>query len=149
MIYRIAIFKDGKFDHYATPEEMNLLRVNAAGEVEALDAAIYCSDFVDQSGTPFEISEWAAEDDYYHGDIKGQWSDVSETHKVEWGVYDPLADPQKCRIYENDIVRDCGGVVKAQYDIKNIIYWMAEATIATEDVLGNINENPELMGGDL
>lgn len=145
MIYRIAVYRDGKFDHYATPEELCLLRVNADGRVEAL----MVNGSLVTHPPRFHLLDVELDDD---GDtpmgVYGKWYDVSDTHKVEWGVYDPLADPQKCRIYENDIVRDCGGVVKAQYDIKNIIYWMAEATIATEDVLGNIHENPELLGGE-
>ena len=147
MIYRIAIYKDSKFDHYAAPEEMETLRVNADGEVDALDAAIYKSDFANKDGIPFDIGEWAAEDEYYHGIIMGQWTNVSDTHKVEWGVYDPLADPQKCRIYEYDIVRDCGGRVRGMTDIKDIMYCMSEATISTEAVFGNLHTYPEPLEG--
>jgi len=126
MIYRIAIYKDGKFGHYATPEEMETLRVNADGEVEALAAHL---------------------NDY--NQILGYcWKPVSDTHKVEWGVHDPLADPQKCRIYEYDIVRDCGGRVRGMADIKDIMYGMSEATISTEAVFGNLHTYPEPLGGE-
>ena len=65
MIHRIAIYRtengQRKFDHYATPEEMKYLRVNADGKVEMADVDPY---------TPHE----------FYG-----WLDVSSTHEVEWG----------------------------------------------------------------
>lgn len=120
MIYRIAIYRDGKFDRYATPEEMGSLRVSRHGDVELLTQQHF----------------------------GGFWSNVSATHKVEWGVHDPLADPQKCRIYEYDIVRDCGGRVRGMTDIKDIMYGMSEATISTEAVFGNLHTYPEPLGGE-
>lgn len=146
MIYRIAIYKYGKFDHYATPGEMETLRVNGNGEVEALDAAIYKSDFANKDGIPFKIGEWAAEDDYYHGIIMGQWTNVSDTHKVEWGVIDYQDDPQHNKLYEGDIIKD-GNKNSVIDDIESAIYWIKECTICPSDVIGNIHQNPELLEG--
>lgn len=70
MIYRIAIYRyeNGrrKFDHYATPEEMKYLRVNADGKVEQMD--------IEDLECDLNLI------DSFNG-----WLDVSSTHEVEWG----------------------------------------------------------------
>lgn len=89
MIYRIAIYRteNGQrvFDHYATPEEMKYLRVNADGKVEIIESADSRSELPSPNLPCFETGEWFADDDYYSGSIYSQWIDVSSTHEVEWG----------------------------------------------------------------
>jgi hypothetical protein len=79
VIYRIAIYRDGKFDHYATDEELRYLRVSADGLVEGL-----CCNVNDNNCITAYV-----------------WKPLGEyTHKVEWGF-----EIDGKQYYENDIVR--------------------------------------------
>ena len=60
MIYRIAIYKNGKFDHHATQEERYWLRINSSGLVQKVKNGL--------------------------SQLFSGWFDVSKTHKVEWGI---------------------------------------------------------------
>lgn len=150
MIYRIAIYRyengQRKFDHYAAEYELETLRVNVNGTVQEAVGVKRIS-----------------------GKLDGLvWKDVSETHKVEWGcVHEDKA------LYENDIVtaeyylfQDDGkynyhgllyydeesycmglGYICVANDKRGISDGIGNSLCEFEDLilLGNINENPELL----
>ena len=127
MIYRIAVYRDGKFDHYAAETEMETLRVNADGEVEALSANLNDYNM---------ISAFC-------------WMPVSDTHKVEWGYILPHIG----RVYVNDIIgyadHDSSYNEHIGTFAMDVMYWgYNRGQYATGKVIGNIHENPELLGGE-
>ena len=93
------------------------------------------------------------------------WKDVSETHKVEWGF---IANGNK--YYHNDICKSVtflssydpvGTLFNIEYDNDTASFWLTSehdreiqisslcSTCSTLDelikVIGNINENPEIL----
>lgn len=141
MIYRIAVYRDGKFDHYATPEELCLLRVNADGRVEAL----MVNGSLVTHPPRFHLLDVELDDD---GDtpmgVYGKWYDVSDTHKVEWGW-----DFNPGRLYDNDILQS-GGIVTVVSEFFRWVIWCSNDGRSLFDqtrVIGNINENSERVWG--
>ena len=93
MIYRIAIYENGKFKRYATYEEMDLLRVNAKGNVEQL---IY-QEWLDVHNT--HKVEWGMLTGdrntgklipIYDGDIYVDWNTGIESKSSKPEVFDLL-----------------------------------------------------------
>jgi len=141
MIYRIAIKDEqGKFLRYANVREMKYLRVSVDGKVEKL----IVNTSIDVFPPRFPLLDIALENDSDDETISiyGAWQDVSATHEVEWGTID-LHKP----IYVNDIMRKSKQkeYQRDMYDIDDIIYRLIEGNFSAEDVIGNINENPELL----
>lgn len=124
--HRIAIGKiiDGewKFDHYAGYSEYKNLRINKDGAVE---------------------SAFFGHGDGASGNIYGiVWQDVSDTHRVEWGIRVGINE-----IYESDILcpNKQPSYQRRMYDIEEIIYELTDGSFNVRDVIGNVNENPELL----
>lgn len=98
--YRIAIGKivDGEWKHerYATPDEMAYLKPKADGSgVEKLRLSIHKA-MVDGEFLATRIG-------IGHGEeikLYGLWQDVSDTHRIEWGI-----ELNGISYYENDILR--------------------------------------------
>jgi len=158
MIHRIAIYRteNGQrvFDHYATPEEMKYLRVNAKGKVEKLIEEH--DPYPPMRPVLFPTKCWGS------GFNSVNWLNVSSTHEVEWGFV--WRDGKV--FYENDIIaRNYGNpkpivrVVKRQDDPRFALFvarYISGETNSTHDinmhelnvyfnVIGNIHENPELI----
>jgi hypothetical protein len=139
MIYRIAIYWGGKFDHYATEEELQFLRVNAEGRVEKL-FWLGCYNEHYGKGAWIDVRK------------DGTWRDVSDTHKVEWGIQHPLGV-----FYSNDIAKCKNGSIgivvvgspddfTLLFDTKNIGWCHpVEGFHGGTVTIGNIHENPELL----
>jgi hypothetical protein len=159
MIYRIAIYRSEngvrKFDHYATPEEMKYLRVNADGKVEIIESADSRSELPSHNLPCFKTGEWVAEDEYYSGSIYSQWLDVSATHEVEWGF---VLEGNK--YFQNDIIynkHDKNKYLTIMWDADDCQFVIGESTdgYAGEmhlfnlpkwwTVIGNIHQHPELI----
>ena len=138
MIYRIAIYKDGAFVRYAEPEEIGGIRVNRHGVVEKLSITYR---------------------QYTHNNERipqMQWKDVSDTHKVEWGL---CIDGK--RRYENDIMhivggKECGATYYGVMIQNTYGFFYVEHgpdmewedycdVVGYECVIGNANENPKYM----
>ena len=161
MICRIKLMHEGKFVRHASAEEMKYLRVNADGKVEQLSVnhgmgicpprfmvlRIYLdSQIGDNSFIP----------------IYAQWRDVSDTHQVEWGI-----EIDGKQYYHNDIfvsmyaltsndpkgskwIVECDENTGSFWFISehnreiqfSVLYPNIDEMLT---VIGNINENPELL----
>lgn len=160
MIYRIKIVEDGKFVRYATDEEMSLLKPKADGNgVEQFTRGFENETCSLPSNIDIIYSNW---DEHFF------WQDVSDTHKVEWGCIHEGKE-----LYANDIVtaeyylfQDEG-----KYNYHGLVYYDKEShgmgleyvCVASDKrgisdgicnmlyeyecliLLGNLNENPELL----
>lgn len=133
MIYRIAMYKDGAFQRHATDRELYRLRVNSSGLVESMIHELY---------EPFN-----------------GWQDVSDTHKVEWGV-----ECNGFAFYDNDILETTvyaqRWVVVMRYDDYIGRMWIdanekdgfdfgsfCPGFEETFKVIGYVHQNPELLEG--
>lgn len=128
LIHRIAVYKDGKFDHYARLDELCWLRINHNGNVEMLN---------DQYG---DIESGIT--------IEYAWLDVSDTHKVEWGYILPHIG----RVYVNDIIgyadHDSSYNEHIGTFAMDVMYWgYNRGQYATGKVIGNIHETPNCCHG--
>ena len=133
--YRISIGKvvngEWKHDHYAGFTELKTLRVSKDGAVERA---------------------FFGHGDGASGNIYGiVWQDVSDTHRIEWGIktYDKHGDPLD--IYDGDIFVDWNTGADG-VSTRPIIFELltcAESVSYDEfpmiEILGNLNENPELL----
>lgn len=144
MIYRIAIgtIVDGKwkFSHHATDDELKRLRISSDGKVFKLQTILT------QEGN----------EDYIG------WLDVSETHKVEFGFVH-----KNKNYFHNDILNSLSSLTSydkkgtkwlVEYDNSTASFWItsthdSEMQISVLcpgldemlSVIGNVNENSELM----
>ena len=145
MIYRIKIMQDGKFVRYATAEEMESLKPKADGT----GVVKYT---IEWDYVPTDCIRDDPPDRHY---IKA--TDVSSTHEVEWGVV-----INGVSIYENDIVSTSidrgdhepfndyllvclnGGEFFMRSLLANDGY-LNFFIESTDKIIGNSNENPELL----
>jgi hypothetical protein len=141
MIYRIAIYRNdnGKmvFDHYATNEEISILRINTSGKVEKLGIKYW---------------QYTVNNERL---IETYWYDVSSTHEVEWGF---VIEGNK--YFQNDIIYNKhykNKYLTIMWDADDCQFVIGESTdVYVEEmylfnlpewwtVIGNIHQNSELL----
>ena len=123
MIYRIKIVKDGKFVRYANESEMELLRVNSNGIIEELCGHIFNENIIDAMC----------------------WRPVSATHEVEWGDMLPTKDGNGLALFDRDIYRDTNTDIIHVYSHRGDYLNKWNKDWGKNVVIGNVNENPELL----
>ena len=141
--HRIAIGKivngEWKHERYATPEEMEFLRVSASGKVERLSFNRFISvgEFV---------GDHCAKTLQFNG-----WQDVSDTHRVEWGMETNDKDGNPLDIYNGDIFVDWNTGIHDKCS-KPVIFnlfehydFLCADQFPMVEILGNIHENQELL----
>jgi len=125
MIYRIAIYKNGKFVRYATQEERYWLRINSSGLVQKVKNGL---------------------SQLFRG-----WFDVSKTHKVEWGMLTSDKNSKLIPIYEGDIYIDWNtGIVSKPtkpevFDLFRDYNNLHPDQFPMIEIIGNVHQNPELL----
>jgi hypothetical protein len=167
MIYRIAIYRNdnGKmvFDHYATKDELYLLKVAPDGRVFNMVQSR-------SSDPPMRpVIDWYQINNTIYS---LEWQDVSETHRVEWGftfegnqyfqndilkVWITKCDDEQelnefyyAKIYY-DHTYDCLMIhdtcLEYDYTFANYaIEWYNNSdSFDSWEVSGNIHQNPELL----
>ena len=143
MKHRISIgtITSGEWKHerYATPEEMEFLRVSASGKAERLSFNHFISvgEFV---------GDHCAKTLQFNG-----WQDVSDTHRIELGMetYDKHGNPLD--IYNGDIFVDWNTGIPDKCS-KPVVFelfvhhdFVHPESFPMVEILGNIHENHELL----
>ena len=105
--------------------------------------------------------EWIAESETYIKDGDGTWlcdesNDVVKVLPETVGQYTGLTDKNGVKIFEGDIVRECGGEsCQGYYEIDNVLTVKIPDTLINFEmsydceykIIGNIYDNPELLKG--
>lgn len=138
MIYRIAIYENGRFSHYADEHELEFLRVSANGKVEELKwNSCYNNDYGQGGWINLRT-------------LGSFWQDVSDTHEVEWGTH--LRD-WNTTIYVDDVIETISGKGVVCLDEYGFYYQTIHGDCNMYDIAvngiktlyGNIHENPKLI----
>jgi len=132
MLYRIAIYRieNGKrvFDHYASDEEMENLKVSPDGKVWHYQIEEFIINPI--TGLPvYRIIN----------------TDFSDTHEVEWGT---ILKDYNLKLYENDLIEFDGNVMTIALTdygfcgkyIENGIEMAYTLRSGVRTILGNIHE---------
>lgn len=146
--HRIAIGKvvngEWKFDHYATAKgEMIFLKPKADGR------GVY--EFFHRSHD--EIYNIPLEEIIFHSNWEEcfRWKDVSDTHRIEWGMETSDKYGNPLDIYNGDIFVDWNtGKDECSSDpvaFELFIHYdfLCADQFPMVEILGNVNENPELL----
>ena len=144
--YRISIGKvvngEWKFDHYARSQELELLKVSPDGRVFNMVQS------QDYEPPVRQVIDWYKANNTIY---TLEWVDVSDTHRIEWGIktYDKHGDPLD--IYDGDIFVDWNTGADGVSTRPIIFETLTCASCVSYDefpmieILGNLNENPELL----
>lgn len=124
MIYRIKIVDNGKFVRYVREDQYLRLMVNKNGGVDM---------------------RWISNNEI-------EWQDVSDTHKVEWGIMTSDKHGNRIPIYDGDIYVDWNTGLENEHTRPSVFHiWNMEHALDEMfpmiEVIGNANLNPELLEG--
>lgn len=135
ILQRISVGKmdNGKWmhDHYASPEERDWIRPNADGVG------------VDSFGSCYDEA-W--EPEVYK-------DDVSDTHRIEYGIETGSKNGTTIEIYDGDIYVDWNTGVEGVCSVPQVFDILRNASHLSFDewpmieIIGNIHTNPDMMKG--
>jgi len=150
MIYRIALFKDNKLIRYADANYMRYLRVSPSGRVQKIKASIFWKG-EDVSSAYFKVLPVRSAHPATCAKVCCEWLDLSDTHKVEWGMLTSDKDSKLIPIYDGDIYVDWNtGIVSKPtkpevFELFSFYNNLHPDQFPMVEIIGNVHQNPELL----